>query len=143
MQHPVMGTPETKLQKHLVGVTDEVTIGEKQQLNDVPNRLRRRPARRTAFCRPCARNSDLAHIYVSHIDIFCFYVTKTASETKGSYQKGPFRLSTRGRPFGRPSHTGCHRLTQSVGIGAKNAPSRRHHAAAAQGEGGVHGCPIL
>src|SRR5579872_2552448 len=26
---------------------------------------------------------------------------------------------------GRSSHTGCYRLTQSVGIGAKNAPSQR------------------
>jgi hypothetical protein len=48
-----------------------------------------------------------------------------------------------GRPSDRPSHTGCHRLTQSVGIGAKNAPSQRQQAAAAQGEGGVHGCPVL
>jgi hypothetical protein len=90
MQHPVMGAPETKLQQHLVGIADEITVSEKQQLNDVPNGLAGRPARRTAFCQPCASDNRFAHIYVSHIDIFCFYVTKTASETKGSYQKGPF-----------------------------------------------------
>src|SRR5262245_12273221 len=95
MQDPVMRAPETKLQKHLVGVTDEVPVGEEQQFDDVPNGLRRRSTRRTAFRHPCTGYSDLAHIYVSHIDIFCFYVTKTVPETKGSYQKDPFRLSMR------------------------------------------------
>ena len=95
MQHPMMGAPETKFQKHLVGVADEVTVGKKQQFDDVPNGLRRRSARRTAFCHPCTGYSDLAHIYVSHIDIFCSYVTKTVPKTKGSYQKDPFRWSMR------------------------------------------------
>src|SRR5262249_4315769 len=96
MQHPVMGAPETKLQKHFVGVTDEITIGKKQELNDVPNGLCRRSACGTAICQSRACVSRFVHIYVSHIDIFCFYVTKTASETKGSYQKGPFECAREG-----------------------------------------------
>src|SRR6187399_28666 len=103
MQHPMMGASETKLEQHLVGIADEITIGEKQQLNDVPNGLASRPTRRTAFCQTRAGDSGFAHIYVSHIDIFCFYVTKTVSETKGLYQKGPFwtehARGFRGRPF--------------------------------------------
>src|SRR5215510_3349969 len=95
MQHPMMRPPETKFQKHLVGVADEVTVGKKQQFDDVPNGLRRSSARRTALCHPRTGHGDLAHIYVSHIDIFCFYVTKTVPETKGSYQKDPLRVSLR------------------------------------------------
>jgi hypothetical protein len=81
MQHPVMGAPETKLQEHLVGVTDEVTVGEKQQLNDVPNGLPRRSTRRTAFCAP-RRPQRLYHIYVSHVDIFCFMLQNSIRDER-------------------------------------------------------------
>ena len=47
---------------------------------------RRRPPARPG-CRPGRRSG---HIYVSHVDIFWFYVTKTPSQTKGSYRNGPF-----------------------------------------------------
>src|SRR5262245_48773708 len=61
MQHPMMGAPETKFQKYFVGIADEVTIGEEQQFDDVPNGLRRSSARRTAFCQPRANDSSFAH----------------------------------------------------------------------------------
>ena len=39
MQHAVMGAAEAELGQHLVGVADEIAIGEEQQLDDVPDRL--------------------------------------------------------------------------------------------------------
>jgi hypothetical protein len=39
MQHPVMGAPETEFRQHVVGIADEVAIGEEQELDDVPDRL--------------------------------------------------------------------------------------------------------
>jgi hypothetical protein len=32
------------------------------------------------------------HIYVSHVDIFWFYVTKSGPRTKGSYRNVPFSV---------------------------------------------------
>ncbi len=39
MQHPVVRPPEAEFLQHIVGIADEVAIGEKQQLDDVPDRL--------------------------------------------------------------------------------------------------------
>jgi hypothetical protein len=39
MQHPVMGPAEAEFCQHVVGIADEVAIGEKQELDDVPDRL--------------------------------------------------------------------------------------------------------
>ena len=36
MHHPVMGPPEAELGQHVVGIPDEVPIGEEQELDDVP-----------------------------------------------------------------------------------------------------------
>ena len=66
MQHPVMGAAEAELGEHLVGVADEIAVGEEQQLDDVPDRLRRRrpgtlgagrrlrrQSWRSYLCQPC------------------------------------------------------------------------------------------
>src|SRR5476651_840561 len=91
MQHPVMGAPKGELGKHFVRIADEIAIGEKQQLDDVPDRLGRRGGRDRTLRQAAGRHGDLGvHIYVSHIDIFWFYVTKTSLPTKGSYRNGPF-----------------------------------------------------
>src|SRR5450755_4795587 len=85
MQHPVMGAPEAELGEHLVRIADEIAIGEKQQLDDVPDRLGMRRCRARALGQAVGRGGDLgAHIYVSHVDIFWFYVTKRCPRTKGS-----------------------------------------------------------
>ena len=39
MQHPVVSAPEAQLRQHVVGVADEVAIGEEQKLDDVPDGL--------------------------------------------------------------------------------------------------------
>ena len=39
MQHAVVGAPEAELRQHVVGIADEVAIGEEQELDDVPDRL--------------------------------------------------------------------------------------------------------
>src|ERR1700690_3338130 len=91
MQHPVMGAPETELGEHLVRIADEIAIGEEQQLDDVPDRLGRRRGCARALGQAAGRGGNLgAHIYVSHVDIFWFYVTKTLPGTKGSCRNGLF-----------------------------------------------------
>ena len=67
MQHPVMRAAEPELRQLVVGVADEIAIGEEQQLDDVPDRLGRPRAPRSA---PEAGRSASWEIYVSHIDIF-------------------------------------------------------------------------
>ena len=47
MQHPVMGAPEAEFRQYLVGITDEVAIGEEQELDQVVrHRLGGGPERR-------------------------------------------------------------------------------------------------
>ena len=36
VDHPVVGAAETELFQHMIGVADEVAVGEKQQFDDVP-----------------------------------------------------------------------------------------------------------
>ena len=71
VQHPVMRPAEAELGQHVVGIADEVAVGEEQQLDEVPDRL--------AAVQAAARPGRLAgalrragNIYVSHIDIFRF-----------------------------------------------------------------------
>ena len=45
MQHPVMRAPEAELGQRLVGVADEVPVGEEQQLDQVEDRLAGLPGR--------------------------------------------------------------------------------------------------
>ena len=65
-------------------VADEVAIGEKQQLDDVPGRLgipQRAASRRHRLAAGGLRGCFGTGIYVSHVDIFWFYVTKTGLRT--------------------------------------------------------------
>ena len=80
MQHAVMRAAEAELAQHLVRIADEVAIGEEQQLDDVPDRLLRR--RRWRGGRSARLGGACAHIYVSHVDIFWFYVTKTRCQNE-------------------------------------------------------------
>src|SRR5690348_441860 len=83
VQHAVMGAAEAELRQHLVRIADEVAIGEEQKLDDVPDGLsgRSRPLGGVAW----GVHKLGPPIYVSHVDIFWFYVTKTPVATKGSY----------------------------------------------------------
>src|SRR5579875_1517298 len=76
--------------QHLVGVADEIAIGEEQQLDDVPHRLAGRGLRRNRALGQSGIGGLGLHSYVSHVDIFWFYVTKTVSLTKGSCRNGRF-----------------------------------------------------
>ena len=68
MQHPMMGAAEIELGERIVGIADEIPIGEEQKLDDVPNRG-------AILGSPVAGDGGRAaidgwKIYVSHIDIF-------------------------------------------------------------------------
>src|SRR6476646_9968382 len=95
MQDTMMGAAEAQLEKHLIWIADEIAIGKKQQFDDVPDGLglpRDGSSGRRAIGGCCASSGSLcAHIYVSHVDIFWFYVTKMVLRTKGLYRNGPFR----------------------------------------------------
>src|SRR4029453_6464989 len=124
MQHPMMGAAKTKLEEHLIRVANEIAISEKQKFDDVPGGLGRcRPAAR-AFGHARCRTRFARRNYVSHVDIFCFYVTKTRRQTKGSCCNGP-TLDPQ-----RTSRSAGHSYRvlpgeAKYGMGAENAPSRR------------------
>src|SRR6185437_2330348 len=76
MQHAVMGAAKTECFQFVVGIADEVAIGKKQKLDEVPAQAsdgrRRAPlARLGAGSRKRARN------YVSHVDIYSVQCYKT------------------------------------------------------------------
>ena len=48
MHHPVMGAAEPERLEFMVGVADEVAVGEEQQLDDVPAKFARARGRRRA-----------------------------------------------------------------------------------------------
>jgi hypothetical protein len=71
MQHTVMRAAEGEFAQHFVRIADEIAIGKKQQLDDVPDRRRRRPRTgRQVGGGGCGCDGLRAHIYVSHVDIF-------------------------------------------------------------------------
>jgi hypothetical protein len=39
MQHAVMCAPEAQLRQHVVGIANEIPIGEKQKLDEIPYRF--------------------------------------------------------------------------------------------------------
>ena len=45
VQHAMVGAAEAELCQHLVGIADEIAVGEEQQLDEVPARLQRRAPR--------------------------------------------------------------------------------------------------
>ena len=74
-----MGAPEAELGQDVIGVADEVAVGEEQELDDVPNGVG--VACRGVARRRGGRTVDGWKIYVSHIDIF----------PAGRYRKGASR----------------------------------------------------
>ena len=46
VQHAMVGAAEAEFCQHLVGIADEIAIGEEQKLDEIPARLLRRRARR-------------------------------------------------------------------------------------------------
>ncbi|WP_315862562.1 hypothetical protein [Phreatobacter aquaticus] len=70
VQNPMVRAPELEPFEHVIGVADEVAIGEKEQLYQIVSRL---PRARLA-CRPLQTAGWPAlgrrDIYVSHVDIF-------------------------------------------------------------------------
>jgi hypothetical protein len=56
-----MGAAEGELAQDLVGIADEIAVGEKQEFDDVPHRLRGSLGRTFGEAR--------GHFYVSHVDI--------------------------------------------------------------------------
>ena len=41
VHHAVMRAPEPEFSQHSIGITDEIAVGEEQQFDNVPARLRR------------------------------------------------------------------------------------------------------
>jgi hypothetical protein len=66
MQHAMMRAAETKTRKSLIGIADEVAIGEKQELNEIVS-----GTRLVALAVAVASTqSGRRDVYVSHVDIF-------------------------------------------------------------------------
>jgi hypothetical protein len=80
MQHPVMGPAEPENLQFVVGVADEIAVGEEQQLDDVPAQTRLPRGRRRLSGRLRIRIAgSILEIYVSHIDISWVQCYKTIS----------------------------------------------------------------
>src|SRR5262245_7023726 len=77
LQHPMMGAANIKLEENLLRIANKIAISEKQKFDDVPDRFGRcwSAARAFGYTGSCA--GFASRNYVSHVDIFCFYVTKT------------------------------------------------------------------
>src|SRR5690348_5446513 len=84
MENAMVRAAKAEFQQNFIGIADEIPISEKQQLDNVPHGLRG-AGRGTAASWTISETGpgdELAHIYVSHVDIFCFYVTKRVRRTK-------------------------------------------------------------
>jgi hypothetical protein len=83
MQHPVVRAPKPERFQFMIGVADEIPVGEEQQFDDVPAQIARlltrlggRGSRVTLRIRG---GRTLRKIYVSHIDVSWVECYKTAS----------------------------------------------------------------
>ena len=81
MQHPVMRPAEPERLELMVGVADEIAVGEEQQLDDIPAQIGRLPSRRIArrLSPRIGVGRGTREIYVSHIDISWVQCYKTIS----------------------------------------------------------------
>jgi hypothetical protein len=52
MQHPVVRPAEPERLQLMIGVTDEIPVGEEQELDDIPAQIGTRWGGRTPFRRP-------------------------------------------------------------------------------------------
>ena len=93
MQHAVMRAAEAELGQHLVGVADEIAVGEEQQLDDVPDRLVGPPLR--ALPGPAvALVRSVVKFMSAILTYFGWFVTQRRAFAKGSCRRGyPRRLS--------------------------------------------------
>ena len=79
MQHPVMRPSEPERLQLMVGIADEVAVGEEQELDDIPAQLARPGGAGGAFRAPrIGLGGWPLEIYVSHIDISSVQCYKTA-----------------------------------------------------------------
>src|ERR1700733_9893303 len=91
MHHPVMGPAEPERLQLMVGVADEIAIGEEQQLDDVPAQIAGPGDGGPPFGRPrIGVGGNILKIYVSHIDVSWVQCYKTISrdETLGRLISG-------------------------------------------------------
>ena len=82
MQHPVVRAAEAEFLQHVVGIADEVAIGEEQKLDDVPE-----PARpRAPQARPVGawRSAASGAVRSAILTYFGQIVTHEPARTKGS-----------------------------------------------------------
>src|SRR5271168_777991 len=80
MHHPVMRPAEAEHLQLMVGITDEVAVREKQQLNDIPAQIALPKVRRPRLGVPRIGGwQGTREIYVSHIDVSWFQCYKTIS----------------------------------------------------------------
>ena len=84
MQHPVMGPAEAEGLELMVGVADEIPIGEEQQLDDIPAQIGRRRGRRPPLGRPSnrGRRSGFEKFMSAILTYLGFNVTKRPVATK-------------------------------------------------------------
>ena len=84
MQHPVMGAAESERLQLMVGIADEIPVGEEQQLDDVPAQIGRRRGRRTPLRPPCESGAaEGFEKFMSAILTYLgFNVTKQPTTTK-------------------------------------------------------------
>ena len=97
MQHPVMGAAEAELGQHLVRVADEIAIGEKQQLDDVPDRLGRAPRVARALGQALAAAAILALTFMSAMLTYFGFMLQKRAEDERIVPKRPFLPAVRRR----------------------------------------------
>src|SRR6185312_384752 len=91
MHHPVMGAAEPESLELVVGIADEVAVGEEQQFNDVPAQFAGPQGRgSTGGALRIGARRALRKIYVSHVDISWVQCYKTTShdETLSRFELG-------------------------------------------------------
>ena len=77
---PVMGPAEAERLQLLVGIADEIAIGEEQQLDDIPAQIASSRSIGPSLARPSIRAwQSCLKIYVSHIDVSWVQCYKTIS----------------------------------------------------------------
>ena len=83
MHHPVMGAAEAERLQLVVGVADEIAIGEEQQLDDVPAQFAGRPGTEpSAAPRIGGRGAGLEKFMSVMLTYLGFNVTKLPATTK-------------------------------------------------------------
>jgi hypothetical protein len=83
MHHPVVRAPKSERLELMVGVADEVPIGEEQKLDDIPAQIGRAGAVRSRFAGPRIGGGGGLEKFMSAILTYLrFNVTKLQVTTK-------------------------------------------------------------